>query len=554
MILLITSFLAGVAVTLSPCILPILPIMLSGAVGGRNRPYGIIAGFILSFSVFTLFLTSIISSLGISVDTLRGVGAAVLIILGLFLLIPKLNQFFKNLIPAFASKQDPSKTGFWSGFFTGVPLGLIWTPCAGPILAAVITLTVTSSVGFFSFLMILAFSLGTSLVMLLITLGSRRLLEKIRTLNQYTETIQKVFGILIILTGLAIASGVDRSIQTFILDNTPDKWNEFLQKFENNEVIKKELEKIKPKPMPKKPENTEPTISDQELPPRTFPRIDTDTSKSLIDLNQILSGGPGKDGIPAINNPALISIEETDIEDETLGILVQINSEKRFYPYNILVWHEIVNDSIGDTQFSVTFCPLCGTAIVYDRQVMTEDKTEILTFGVSGFLHESNLLMYDKSTESFWAQATGQAVVGEYTGTKLTRFPIQRITFAELKKNHSDAQVMSDKTGYFRDYSRYPYGDYDESEAIYFPTSTENTTFHPKEIMYVINLDDTFYALPLESIPQDTTTLSNPPLTITKKGSEITITQNDEVIPGFFEMWFSWATQHEKDGILLNEF
>jgi hypothetical protein len=103
--------------------------------------------------------------------------------------------------------------------------------------------------------------------------------------------------------------------------------------------------------------------------------LSTDTSKTSIDLNQVLNGGPGKDGIPAINNPEFISILESSIPDETLGILVQSDEEIKFYPYNILVWHEIVNDTIGDTPVSVTFCPLCGSAIVFERQNMT--------FGVS---------------------------------------------------------------------------------------------------------------------------------------------------------------------------
>src|SRR3989344_4868604 len=150
-------------------------------------------------------------------------------------------------------------------------------------------------------------------------------------------------------------------------------------------------------------------------PSKSLPGLNTDTGKSSIDQSKIVSGGPGKDGIPAISNPKFVDIGDEELSDSTSGILINLNKQTRFYPFNILVWHEIVNDSIEGSYIAVTFCPLCGSAIVFDRRV----GDEILEFGVSGLLYESNLLMYDKKTESLWSQVLGEAVVGSYTGTKL---------------------------------------------------------------------------------------------------------------------------------------
>jgi hypothetical protein len=120
-------------------------------------------------------------------------------------------------------------------------------------------------------------------------------------------------------------------------------------------------------------------------------------------LTLIYDGGPGKDGIPTISDPQFLSLDAAKTKPSEWGVLVSIKDKHRFYPYNILVWHEIVNDSMAGKEYAVTFCPLCGSAIVFDRKV----GGEILHFGISGKLYESNLLMYDDKTESLWSQAMG---------------------------------------------------------------------------------------------------------------------------------------------------
>lgn len=279
--------------------------------------------------------------------------------------------------------------------------------------------------------------------------------------------------------------------------------------------------------------------------------LETDTSQRSIELSDILSGGPGKDGIPAIYEPAFTTIEEADFEDDALGIFVEFEGVRRFYPYAILVWHEIVNDHVGDTHFAVTFCPLCGSGIVFDRNV----DSETLTFGVSGLLFESNLLMYDTKTESLWSQARNQAVVGPYTRTKLEILPMQLLTFDDVRSRYPNTSVLSKETGHRRDYERNPYSGYEEDETLYFPVSVTDQRFNAKEIMYVIPFDGKSYAFPQLALNEgdnfdfDTEGVK---ITLRKSDAEVHATVNEQETPGYYEMWFSWATHHQEDGRVLN--
>ena len=282
---------------------------------------------------------------------------------------------------------------------------------------------------------------------------------------------------------------------------------------------------------------------------RKLPGLDTNTDKTSINLDLILSGGPGKDGIPALSNPKFVGIDNAQLEDQAFGVLVNMNNQKRYYPYNILVWHEIVNDSIGNVDFAVTFCPLCGSAIVVDRNV----SGEVLEFGVSGYLYESNLLMYDSKTESLWSQAKTEAVVGDYLGTKLQVLDMQLISFVELKQKHGDAQVLSRDTGYQRDYSFYPYGNYEISDNLYFPVSVSDSRFSSKEVMYAFSLGNQYIAFAQKELQEgaiETFKLNGHNLIAERDGDEIVVINNGQRVSGYYEMWFSWATHHQNDGIV----
>lgn len=247
------AFLAGIITILSPCILPILPIVLSGSVGtGKRKPQGIVTGFVLSFTFFTLFLSALVKATGVSADALRGFSIVIILIFGISLLLSQFQVLTEKLFSKLAGIIPKAQTGgslpagrqgFGGGVLIGLSLGLIWTPCVGPILASVITLAATSEVGFSAFFITLAYSLGTAIPMFAIMYGGRGLLQKIPWLLPNTNKIQKAFGVLMILTAVGIFFNADRKFQTYILETFP-QYGTGLTKFEDNDVVKKQLDNL----------------------------------------------------------------------------------------------------------------------------------------------------------------------------------------------------------------------------------------------------------------------------------------------------------------------
>lgn len=188
----------------------------------------------------------------------------------------------------------------------------------------------------------------------------------------------------------------------------------------------------------------------------------TDFSRHDVPLSEIISGGPGKDGIPAVDEPRFLPIDRVDwLVDREPVIAFGLGDEWRAYPIQVLIWHEIVNDSVADTPVAITFCPLCHTAIAFDRRL----ADRVLDFGTTGNLRHSDLVMYDRQTESWWQQATGQGIVGELTGEQLKLLPSQLISWDQFKAEHPDGQVLSRETGHPRDYDRNPYPGYDRVDS-----------------------------------------------------------------------------------------
>jgi cytochrome c biogenesis protein CcdA/thiol-disulfide isomerase/thioredoxin len=249
MILLIAfAFLAGVITVLSPCILPILPIILTSSIGGVNtgklRPLGVVIGFILSFTFFTLFLSTIVRVSGISADTLRTVSVFIIGGFGLSLLVPQFQILIERLFSMLAAfiPNGQNRTGFGGGLLIGFSVGLLWTPCVGPILASVISLAITGTVTFDAFLITTAYALGTAIPMFLIMLGGQNVLRRVPWLLSNLGLIQKLFGIVMILTAVGIFLNLDRKFQTFVLEQFP-QYGIGLTQIEDNELIRKELEK-----------------------------------------------------------------------------------------------------------------------------------------------------------------------------------------------------------------------------------------------------------------------------------------------------------------------
>jgi len=187
----------------------------------------------------------------------------------------------------------------------------------------------------------------------------------------------------------------------------------------------------------------------------------TDFSKHSVAYDEIMSGGPPKDGIPSIDDPEFEPRDEVDLPDNEPVIGLTLNGEAKAYPLRILMWHEIVNDEIGGVPVAVTYCPLCNTGIVFDRRV----EGRVLEFGTTGKLRHSDLVMYDRETESWWQQFLGEAIVGEMTGTRLEMIPSRLESFARFAERAPDGLVQVPGGDYRRAYGRNPYAGYDRSPS-----------------------------------------------------------------------------------------
>jgi len=184
---------------------------------------------------------------------------------------------------------------------------------------------------------------------------------------------------------------------------------------------------------------------------------DTDFTRMSVDPAEVRSGGPPKDGIPAIDDPVLIPVAEGDIPAREPVVSVEIDGDARAYPVRYLMWHEIVNDRFEARPVSVTYCPLCNAAVAFDGRVAGGETT----FGVSGKLRYSDMIMYDRATESWWQQFTGEAIAGERLGEALTKLPARLESWESFTVRHPEGRVMAEPENSRRDYGRNPYVGYD---------------------------------------------------------------------------------------------
>ncbi len=186
----------------------------------------------------------------------------------------------------------------------------------------------------------------------------------------------------------------------------------------------------------------------------------TDFTRSSVPWTDILSGGPPKDGIPAIDQPKFETVSSVkDLVPNEPVIGLDIGDDARAYPLRVLIWHEIVNDTVGGKPVTVTYCPLCNAALVFERNV----NGKLLDFGTTGKLRHSDLVMYDRQTESWWQQFTGEAIIGEMLGTVLPLVPARLESFADFRARHPEGKVLVPNDPAFRDYGRNPYAGYDSS-------------------------------------------------------------------------------------------
>ena len=275
-----------------------------------------------------------------------------------------------------------------------------------------------------------------------------------------------------------------------------------------------------------------------------------DVSNAIIPVDEILAGGPPRDGIPALTNPELMTASEASYlspEDRVIGIT--LSGESRAYPISILNWHEIVNDQIKNQKYAITYCPLCGTGIAFSATVAGQ-QTE---FGVSGLLYNSDVLLYDRNTQSLWSQIMGQAISGKLVGEKLSPIPISHTTWRDWLQRHPDTKVLSNYTGYSRDYGRNPYAGYEQSRQLFFQVNNEAPdTYHPKERVVGLDINGVYKAYPLVELDKNgqsqfTDTIDGETVTILwdsiNRSVSITNAAGD-AIPSIEGFWFAWFAFH----------
>jgi Protein of unknown function (DUF3179) len=240
-------------------------------------------------------------------------------------------------------------------------------------------------------------------------------------------------------------------------------------------------------------------LGEASPPPSDAAQWETDFSKRLVPLKEFHSGGPPKDGIPAIDAPRYTRADEVDfLEDREPVILVTVEGESRAYPLQILTWHEIVNTQFGDVPAAVTFCPLCNTAIAFDRRV----DGQVLDFGTTGKLRDSNLVMYDRQTESWWQQFGGEALVGEFAGKELRQLPARMVSWREFRNVHPSGLVLNRDTGFVRDYGTNPYAGYDDiaSPPIFATRNSDDDRLPPKERVVYVEVGKQAFAVPFPAL------------------------------------------------------
>ncbi|PSW15563.1 hypothetical protein C9J01_00655 [Photobacterium rosenbergii] len=269
-------------------------------------------------------------------------------------------------------------------------------------------------------------------------------------------------------------------------------------------------------------------------------------SNTSIPAAEILSGGPGKDGIPAILHPKFVPAHKASFlsaRDPILGIA--INGKYRAYPIKILNWHEIVNDQIDGTRFIVSYCPLCGSGMAFSSSV----NGRTLTFGVSGLLYNSDVLMYDHQTESLWSQIKGSAVSGQSIGKQLTQYPLTLTRWSQWQQMHPNTLVLSTETGYQRNYQHDPYAGYSRTPRLYFPVANQAPSIYSsKETVMGYKGKNGVIAFPFTELKKNgkatfSHTFEQQTLTVhwdaQNRSAHITNSQGQN-LPSTLLYWFAW--------------
>ena len=278
-----------------------------------------------------------------------------------------------------------------------------------------------------------------------------------------------------------------------------------------------------------------------------------DLSNASIPKDEIRAGGPPKDGIPSIDAPLFVaSADAAFLQDDDFVAGVMLEGVARAYPLRILVWHEAVNDVIGGRPILVTYCPLTGSVVSFDRRV----GDETLEFGISGLLYQSNVLLYDRKQESLWSQLAAEAVSGPLTGTSLVQVPTEVTTWADWRSRHPDGAVLSLETGHPRNYRNPPYRSYESSPETMFPVNPEDDRLPAKTWVVGVRLGDKVRAYPLASLPAEGPyhdRIGEHPIEIVADPAKrrVVVRRLDGAAgpDSVVAYWFAWAAFHPGSGI-----
>ena len=269
-----------------------------------------------------------------------------------------------------------------------------------------------------------------------------------------------------------------------------------------------------------------------------------DLSDTLVDKKEILAGGPVKDGIPALNYPKFISAESVQFLSQTDRVLgMDINGVTKAYPIKIMDHHEIVNDKFGSNAVLISYCPLCGTGMAFDANI-DGNTTE---FGVSGLLFNSDVLLYDRQTNSLWSQIMSKAISGKFKGKMLKQLNLEHTTWINWKNKHPDTLVLSTKTGHSRNYQLSPYRGYETDKALYFPVQNLDKRYHPKERVLGVKIANKTNVYPFSELAKghgllvDTINGTNYTIKFNKKNQTASIFDSKgKELPSTISYWFAW--------------
>ena len=269
---------------------------------------------------------------------------------------------------------------------------------------------------------------------------------------------------------------------------------------------------------------------------------------ALVPPDEILRGGPGRDGIPSLDDPVFVKAGEAKFlssKDRVLGI--EINGIARAYPVRILNYHEIVNDSIGDEAIVITYCPLCGSGMAFTSTINGRQ----LEFGVSGLLYNSDVLLYDRQSRSLWSQIKKTAVSGSMKGTQLDAIPLSHTTWRDWQARHPTTQVLSTDTGFRRNYKESPYSGYGRDGRLYFPVAEENSRYGRKSTVLGLEISGQFKAYPFDELNRGPAQFADEfqgrhfDVIYDRKNETAQIVDSDgNEVPTLLAFWFAWYAFH----------